>query len=185
MTAAAQFESALSDTGSQSSDGTAGGLFPITAETVQAENVGLSCEGTTGLETMIGAAQVGSTLSEGGGQSVGAADGSAPITAENMHVETVSLSGVVTVGLVSMIAEAQVVSPTFETMGSRMLIAPVGESANVVQTCAKVVSLKTGETADVDSTDCSKTGPASNKRKARRNALKKANNRKLDSRGCE
>ena len=46
--------------------------------------------------------------------------------------------------------------------------------------CANVVSLKTGETADMEPTedetadqDCSSTGPASNKRKARRDALKR------------
>ena len=162
MTAAAQAESVFRETASQS----------------------LSGEVTACVVSITAAAQVESALLEDVSQSVGATDGSAPITAENMHVETVSLSGVVTVSLVSMIAEEQVVSPILRTTDSRMLIAPVGESENVVQTCAKVDSLKTGATADMESTedeaagqDCSKTGIASNKRKARQDALKRKQRR--------
>ena len=107
-------------------------------------------------------------------------------------METVSLSGVVTVSLASMIAEAQVVSPTLRTTDSRMLIAPVGESEDVVQTGAKLDSLKTGATADCESLEAEAAGhhngsgteTVASNRKARRNA-NKSSTRKLDSRDSE
>ncbi len=94
-------------------------------------------------------------------------------------METASLSGKVTVGIVPMIAEALIVSLTLETTGSRILVAHVVESENVVQACVEVVNPKIGVTAGTDfledetaGQDCSKMGIVSNKRKARRNALK-------------
>jgi hypothetical protein len=93
MTAAAQAGSALSEAGSQCFDGTVGGLFPITAEIVHAENVGLSCEVTSGPEPMIADAQVENVFREIVTQNyVAVAVSLTHITAENMPEETVGLN---------------------------------------------------------------------------------------------
>ncbi len=184
MTAAAQVESAPSEGGCQCFVGTSFGFVPITAEIAHAEIGSLSCEVTVGSEPMIATAQVENIISEIISQSVGAAGVSVHIAAENVHVETVSRIGEATVGLVPMIAEAQAVSIIFGTSGSRMLNASVVESENTVQACVEVVSLKNGATADIESLEeeaaghgCSNTGTASNKRKARQNAIKSKHRR--------
>ena len=82
MIADAQVENAPAEDCSQSFDGTAVVLVPITAEIVHAATVGLWCEVTDGPGHMIAAAQVESALSDTGSQSF---DGTAvvlvPITA--------------------------------------------------------------------------------------------------------
>ena len=93
MIAAAQVESAPSEAGSQSFDGTAVVLVPITCETVHVETVGLSCEVTVGLGPMIAAAQVESAPSEAGSQFLARTTGAVTITAENVNAELDSLCG--------------------------------------------------------------------------------------------
>ena len=80
----AQAESAPAEGGSQSFDGTAVVLVPITAETVHTEAVGLSCEVTVGLGPMIAAAQVESALSEAGSRYLAWTTGAVTITAKNV-----------------------------------------------------------------------------------------------------
>ena len=85
--------------------------MPITAENVFEENVGLSCEMTSGLEPMTADAQVESAPAEGGSQSL---DGTVvvlvPITVEIVHAGTVGRSCELTSRLEHMTDDSQIES---------------------------------------------------------------------------